>query len=423
MKILHLTAGTGRYHCGSCIRDNALVSGLQAIGQHASLVPLYLDLVVDGDNCSQDQPLFLGGINAYLQQNVPLFRRAPRWLNRPLDSRPALRLAAAASSMTDPSTLGEMTLSLLRGLDGHQAHEVQRLCDWIREEEQPDVVIMSNGLLAGLGASIRAECKVKVIGTLQSELHFIDGLDVAHRDHVWALLADSLRQLDGIVAVSDYCQREVSQRSGLAADRITVLRNGLDLAPFSPRKPDPGDPLVVGYLARLSEEKGALVAFDAFQKLRERAGLETVQLHMGGSVAPGGQSLVDTLNTAAAEHDAIRITTNMTQHEKADFLGAVSVLCVPGRFHEVAALYALEAMAAGIPIVAAQGGGAEEWVNATGGGVTYPAGDMTGMIDAIETLLADPARRTEMGTQARAVVTEEFSSKAMAQRWVEYLST
>ena len=67
MKILHLTAGTGLYHCGSCIRDNALVAGLQDIGQRAALVPLYLDLVVDGDNCSLGQPLFLGGINAYLQ--------------------------------------------------------------------------------------------------------------------------------------------------------------------------------------------------------------------------------------------------------------------------------------------------------------------------------------------------------------------
>jgi len=422
MKVLHLTAGTGLYHCGSCIRDNALVAGLQAIHQDASLVPLYLNLVVDGDDCSANQPLFLGGINTYLQQHVPLFRYTPHWLHRSLDSGPALRLAASAVSMTNPSTLGEMTLSLMRGLNGHQAHEIQRLCDWIRTVEQPDVVVMSNGLLAGLGASIREECKVKVIGTLQSELHFIEGLEESYRDSVWTLMADALRQLDGIVAVSEYCQQEVSRRSGLDIEDITVIRSGLDLESFSPRETSDQSPMVVGYLARLAEEKGALVALEAFELLRERPGLETLQLHMGGSVAPGNQPIVKTLKTAASRQEGIRIHTNMTQSEKAAFLSTVSVLCVPGRHHEVAALYALEAMASGVPIVAAQNGGAEEWVKATGGGVTYPAGDMRAMLDAVESLLKDPARRAEMGSTAQSIVKQEFSSKAMAQRWVDYLT-
>ena len=86
MKVAHLTAGTGSYHCGSCIRDNALVTALQALGHDALLVPLYLPLVVDGDDCSLEQPLFLGGINTYLQQKVAPFRSAPAWMNRALEN-------------------------------------------------------------------------------------------------------------------------------------------------------------------------------------------------------------------------------------------------------------------------------------------------------------------------------------------------
>ena len=51
MKIVHLTPGTGNFHCGSCHRDNHLVKALR-LGHEVVMVPLYLPLVTDGPAAS-----------------------------------------------------------------------------------------------------------------------------------------------------------------------------------------------------------------------------------------------------------------------------------------------------------------------------------------------------------------------------------
>jgi len=421
MKILHLTAGTGAYHCGSCIRDNALVAALQELGHEALLVPLYLPLVVDGADCSQDQPLFLGGINTYLQQNMSLFRGAPGWLNRALDARPLLKRVAAAASFTDPAELGEMTLSLLDGVSGHQSDEILRLAHWVRDEVRPDVVVMSNGLLAGIGEAIRTVTGIRVVCTLQSELHFVDGLTEPYRAQVWGRMSETLQKLDGVVAVSEYCRGQMLQRWGDACPDMSVIHSGLFLEGFTPRALDERPPMVLGYFARLSEEKGARVVLEAVHALRARPGFTELHLEMGGSVAPGGQDFVDSLAADAAEYGQVRITENLSHRDKVDLLRGMSVLCVPGRMHEVAALYALEAMASGVPVVAAAEGGAGELIRATGGGLTFRGGDTVDMIDTLAELLGDAARQAELGASGRAGVMREYTAVAMAKRWVEFL--
>src|SRR5690242_5732466 len=94
MKIIQLTPGTGSFYCGTCLRDNALVSALRKQGHDALMVPLYLPPTLDEAAANEDMPVFYGGINVYLQQQSALFRKTPRWLDRLLDSPAALRSAA-----------------------------------------------------------------------------------------------------------------------------------------------------------------------------------------------------------------------------------------------------------------------------------------------------------------------------------------
>ena len=82
MKIVSLTPGTGSFHCGSCIRDNALVLAMRDLGHDVLMVPLYLPFVADGHDTSQGVPVFLGGVNAYLQQKSRLFRALPKWIDK-----------------------------------------------------------------------------------------------------------------------------------------------------------------------------------------------------------------------------------------------------------------------------------------------------------------------------------------------------
>ena len=100
MKLVFLTPGTGSYYCGVCMRDNALAREMIRQGHEAIMLPMYLPLTLDETAAGEHTPVFYGGINVYLQQKFAFFRNSPRWLDRLLNSRGFLRLAAKQSGMT-----------------------------------------------------------------------------------------------------------------------------------------------------------------------------------------------------------------------------------------------------------------------------------------------------------------------------------
>ena len=99
-------------YCGSCLRDNAMATELMKRGHDVLLLPVYTPTLTDEPNVSTDH-VVLGGISAYLEQYVPVFRKTPRWLDRLWDSKTALNLATRRSISTNPKMLGEMTVSVL----------------------------------------------------------------------------------------------------------------------------------------------------------------------------------------------------------------------------------------------------------------------------------------------------------------------
>jgi len=172
VRILQLTPGTGSFLCGSCMRDNALVEELRVLGHDAQIAPLYLPFELEEPlepeagghaRAAGGDAVHMGGINVYLQQLAPWLRRLPRFVARALDSRGLLRLVAARSGLTDPRGLGPMALSVLRGEEGRQAGEVERLVQWMETLEKPDVVVLSNAMLLGLARRIRAEIGAPIV--------------------------------------------------------------------------------------------------------------------------------------------------------------------------------------------------------------------------------------------------------------------
>src|SRR5262245_13990237 len=126
MKIATITAGAGGMYCGSCLLDNTLAAELLRRGHDVTLIPVYTPTRTDDRNVSQNR-VFLGGINVYLQQHLGLFRRTPAILDRLWDAAPILRLATRWGVRVDPASLGELTLSMLRGEDGFQSKEISKL--------------------------------------------------------------------------------------------------------------------------------------------------------------------------------------------------------------------------------------------------------------------------------------------------------
>ena len=120
-------------YCGSCLRDNALATELIARGHDVSLLPIYTPTLTDEPNVSGNK-VFFGGISVYLEQYLPFFRHTPKWLDRLWDSRMMLQLASRRSISTSPKMLGELTVSMLKGNDGFQRKEIEKLVEWLRHE-------------------------------------------------------------------------------------------------------------------------------------------------------------------------------------------------------------------------------------------------------------------------------------------------
>ena len=53
MKILQITAGTGSFYCGTCIRDNAAVAALKKLGHDVLMLPLYLPTMILGARAAE----------------------------------------------------------------------------------------------------------------------------------------------------------------------------------------------------------------------------------------------------------------------------------------------------------------------------------------------------------------------------------
>lgn len=415
MKIVHLTPGTGNFHCGSCLRDNHLVKALRRLGHDVVMVPLYLPLVTDHESANGPLPVFAGGINLYLQQKFPLFRRIPRWMHRLLDSPLVLKFAASMASMTSARDLGEMTVGSLRGLDGRQGAEWQRLIDWIRTEGKPDLISLSNGLLNGLAPGIRHDLGVPVICSLQGEDSFLDTLPEPFRTDAWNAFRANNGSISRYIATSNYYRNLMKDRLQLEEEKITTVHNGMDFTGFAPAASPPAKP-VIGYLARLCFGKGLKTLVEAFLLLAPR--LPDCRLAIAGTTTASDAKFVKQLKStlaAAGLEDRVSWQENLDFDQKIQHLQSLSVLSVPATYGEAFGLYVIEAHACGIPVVEPDHAGLGELVRATGGGVLCEPDNPSALADALESLLRDEPRRQALAAAGLHSIRTEFTAERMAR--------
>ena len=420
MKIVLLTPGTGSYHCGVCMRDNALAKELIRQGHDAMMLPMYLPLTLDESSANPDAPVFFGGVGVYLQQKFPLFRHTPRWLDRLLNARALLKFAARFSGMTATAEVGELTHSMLLGEHGHQAKEVETLIAWLREHGKPDAVWLSTALLIGLARRIKDALGVPVVASLQGEDSFLDGLPEPSRAQCWATLAERAGDVDLFVAPSRYYARFMGSRMQLAMEKVRVIPNGIAPEDFVARTDLP-DPPVIGYLARFIEGKGLGVVVDAFIELKRRGRFPNAKLRCAGTMTAGDKAFVArqrTKLTAAGLAGDAEFLPNVTREEKVEFLRRLTLMSVPAMYGEAFGLYLIEAMAAGVPVVQPLTAAFTEIVEASGAGTLYEPGSAASLADAWEALLGDPESLRATGQRGRAAVEGEFSLARMAKRFV-----
>jgi hypothetical protein len=223
VNIVQITPGAGAMFCGNCFRDNALVRALRAQGHDVLMVPLYLPLTLDEEDQSRGTPIFFNGVNVYLEQKSEWFRNAPAWVHRLFASPRLLKWAAGRAAKTQAADLGDLTLSMIRGEDGNQARELAELIAFLKTQPRPDVICLSNVLLAGLARRLKSELGATIACVLQGEDTFLDGLPESHRARTWQTLSERGRDIDLFLPPANYFGNLMRERRDFPAERVRVV--------------------------------------------------------------------------------------------------------------------------------------------------------------------------------------------------------
>lgn len=417
-RLVYLTAGAAGMYCGSCMHDNTLARALLGEGWDVQLVPTYTPIRTDETNVSVDQ-VFFGGINIYLQQKVPLLRYVPRFLDRFLDNPSLIRRVTAKAGETDPRLLGELTTSMLKGTAGHQRKEVKRLCRWLGDT-RPDLIVFTNALIGGCIPEIKRQFQTPVIVTLQGDDVFLDFLPAEFRRTCLDQIRTIADQVDAFVAHSEFYRDYMGDYLGIPTEKIHVTPLGLNVddfaelqdRPFVERYP------VIGYLARLAPEKGLDHLIDAFLELKRNPAFAETRLKLAGWLGEEHRAFAEEQLKRLDEagwQDHYEYLGAIDRGQKVQFLESIDLLCVPTRFLEPKGLYALEALAAGVPILKPDHGCFPELIRASGGGQLFKANNPRALARALSELLADRSALHALGKTGQEYVLKERNAQAMAE--------
>jgi glycosyltransferase involved in cell wall biosynthesis len=417
LRILSLTAGAASMYCGSCLRDNALAARLIKRGHDVTLLPFYTPTLTDEENVSRPQQVFFGGISVFLEQHSSLFRKAPRFVGRLLDAPGVIKAFTSGSISVDPKELGALTVSTLRGVDGHQKQEFDKLLEFLRDEPRFDIANIPYTLLISLAAPLKRALGCPVVVTLQGEDLFLDALPEPYRTEALALVRAQVKDVDLFIAVSEYYARYMQDYLAIPAHQMTVAPLGVNTDDLTVTTRTRTDPFTIGFFARIAPEKGLHNLAEAYRILRTETGMPPSRLVAAGYLPPEHRPYLEGIGArlaAAGLGDEFVYRGTVDRAHKVGFFHDLDVLSVPGGYHEPKGLYLLEAMACGVPVVQPNHGAFPEMINRTGGGVLAASESGAHVAEALYDLWRDPARAAELGRNGAAGVRAHYTTDHMA---------
>ncbi len=248
----------------------------------------------------------------------------------------------------------------------------------------------------------------------------------------------ALEMADAVIAVSSSTRDDVLRLFDVRPERIHVIPNGIDTHGFHHVDAtdalarygiDPAVPYVL-FVGRITRQKGIRHLLDAIAHLSPDAGV----VLCAGAPDTAEIAAETEAGVRAAQAGHANVTWIREMVDRPTLLQLYShaaVFCCPS-VYEPFGLINLEAMACGTPVVASAVGGIPEVVAeaetgllvpfepATDGlGPAHPGEFARALAGALNSLLADPVRRKEMGAAGRRRAVERFGWEAVARRTVE----
>ena len=230
---------------------------------------------------------------------------------------------------------------------------------------------------------------------------------------------------DAVIAVSSGMRADVlATYPGLLAERVHVIRNGIDTVQYAPDSGtgvlarhgiDQGRP-TVAYVGRVTRQKGLPVLLRAAELLDPDVQLV---LCAGQADTPELEAEVTGLATRlrATRSGVIWINDMLPRPEVIQILSHATVFACPS-LYEPLGIVNLEAMACGTAVVGSAVGGIPEVVADGRTGLLVPPGDHVRLAEALSALTAGPARAAAMGQLGRQRAVAEFSWASIAAQTV-----
>ena len=421
MQIVHIVPGSGgSFYCGNCLRDSKYLTGLKQAGAEVIKVPMYLPLFAD-EHDLEDIPVFYGAISLYLKHSLPIFRKAPKWVDSILNSGPALKMAAGMAGSTNPKGLEDMTISMLLGESGEQKKELDHLVDWIGKHCKADVVHLSNALLIGLARRLKERLDVIVVCTLQDEDVWVNAMDEEFKRSTWELMKDRATDIDAFFAVSDYYANQMKAIMDISDEKLFTHHIMIDASDYTYINSSE-KPLNIGYISRMNKCNGLEVLVDAFILLKENSKWANVNLIITGGSTGDDDKFLKGIKKKIKDsglEKSVEFHKDFEEEGRHEFFKKVSIISVPVIEGEAFGLYLLESMASGIPVVQPELGAFPEIVKKSGGGITYSANVPEELAKALISLLDDPEKLSQLSASGRQGVEKHFDIHQQALDTIE----
>jgi len=253
------------------------------------------------------------------------------------------------------------------------------------------------------------------------------GAGIVHTEHEYFSLENGKarffirllsRLCKRVTAVNRETASYLENLLGWPKDRVATIVNGIDLQAFGEARPDRASlglaeqDRVIGIVARLEPVKGHDVLFTAFTQVQEKFPDAALLVVGDGSRRQELERMADSLGIAG------RVRFLGMRRDVPQLLAAMDVMALSS-LEEGLPVSILEAMGAGLPVVASAVGGIPAVVQDLETGMLVPAGDVQALAGALERVLGDAVLARAMGTAGFRLVSGKYGANAMVQSYRE----
>jgi glycogen(starch) synthase len=284
---------------------------------------------------------------------------------------------------------------------------------------EPDVVHGHDWQLGWAADSLAARYGVPFVLTMHGTERVRHGgqLPLGHPTDINSIEWWLAFQADRMIAPTQFIVEQLVTGFELDVDHIAHIPNGIDPSLWRPHgaasvPTRQRDPLVVSW-GRVQYEKGFQILARAIHALRARVPDVHSVIAGRGSYLPELQTQIDVEGVS----DLIELPGFVADADLRSLVHRAGCVVIPS-LYEPFGIVALEALAAGAPLIVARTGGLAELVVGTHAGVTFEPGNPDDLADAIEQVLTNDELSTILVANARDLVERKYAWGAIARATV-----